>query len=116
MIAMAPASESSLERDRLLHQIAHRDQQQELEGVELGELVLAHASQDEPDEDEDERGADDDVHGSRLLGQHEGGHVVVQESLGAEGHSYQGPKRTPGACWSMLKDSTARRRSPDPAA
>ena len=56
-----------LERHGLLDQVAGHDQQHQLERVELRQLPLAHAAQDEPEERVDDRGADDDVH-QRLTG------------------------------------------------
>ena len=49
--------------DALLDKVADDDEEDQVEGLQGAELTPSHEAGEEVDEDEDDRGADDDVHG-----------------------------------------------------
>ena len=90
-----PGDRHVLQGQALLDEVAHDDQHDEVEGRELGQLALAEAAQDDPEEGVDHDRAEDDAHQGATqvvypsttdssLGRHRGEPSLAPEDAGLD--------------------------------
>jgi hypothetical protein len=68
MTIVAPVMDSSLWVTPLLHQVADHDDQDQVLGAELAQLAAADGARHDEDQQVDEDGPQDEIHGGLLRG------------------------------------------------